>query len=70
MTDSYDDKQWGIFPMDRNIHVIPLNDSAEHSLVTLCKCQPRLMPEGGCIIVVHRSYDRRELTESNATSVN
>jgi len=47
------------------IRVSPLNDLEEHDLeTTQCKCQPRIICEPNCeIIVVHDSFDGREGVE-------
>ncbi len=44
-------------------HVLPINDSDTHEEATTCHCQPKVLNENGNIIVVHNSFDGRELVE-------
>ena len=50
------------------VHVLPLNDSGPHSESSLCSCHPTVLKEklitGGIgVVVVHNSWDGREITE-------
>lgn len=44
-------------------HVIPLNDLKEHTEETTCHCNPKIINQGGSMIVVHNAFDKREITE-------
>lgn len=46
---------------NKMINVIPINDLKEHSEDTTCKCKPKLILENGEMILIHNSYDGREL---------
>jgi hypothetical protein len=47
------------------IHVYPLNDLREHDLEsTMCECEPRIDWDQSEAIVIHNSFDGRELEES------
>jgi hypothetical protein len=48
---------------DKNIHVIPCNDLREHEYHETCHCRPEVIVENNCKIVIHHSYDKRELRE-------
>jgi len=45
------------------IHVIPINDLVEHSNHEKCRCNPKTLEENGYLIIVHNSFDDRELFE-------
>ncbi len=46
------------------IHIHPLNDDEPHDLEsTMCHCGPEIKIEDGEMIVVHNSFDRREIIE-------
>lgn len=45
------------------IHIIPVNDLKEHEELTTCECCPSVQFENGEMIVVHNSFDGRELKE-------
>lgn len=42
-----------------NYHVIPNNDSKEHTLSHRCSCSPEVKVEGENMIVVHSAFDGR-----------
>ncbi len=44
-------------------HITPINDLKEHSESSMCECRPEVNFENGHMLVVHNSYDGRELTE-------
>lgn len=45
-------------------HVMPINDLEEHTEETTCACMPSVtFLENGNMLVVHNSYDGRELSE-------
>ena len=51
---------------DKIIHVLPVNDMHEHKETGYnCLCNPKLMLDSGHLIVVHNSWDGRELYEQN-----
>lgn len=42
-------------------HVLPINDINPHEEVgTSCPCEPRVIFEGGEMIIIHNSFDGRE----------
>jgi hypothetical protein len=43
-------------------HIVPDNDIKEHALCASCPCEPKLEKEYRMII--HRSFDQRELFET------
>ena len=43
------------------INIIPLNDLKEHIEDSTCNCRPSLIVENGEMIIVHNSFDGREL---------
>lgn len=46
------------------VHVVPINDLKPHDDSIACACNPRLeFVEGGSTVVVHNSYDGREIFE-------
>lgn len=44
-------------------HVLQINDIKEHEEASTCQCDPKVMHEDGDMIIVHNSYDGRELFE-------
>lgn len=47
-------------------HVLPNNDIHEHEESKFCDCCPKVERSGKGWVVIHRSWDRRELDEPNA----
>jgi len=45
------------------IHVLPINDLKEHAELTTCECCPSVKFEDGEILIIHNSFDGRELIE-------
>lgn len=45
------------------INIVPNNDLKPHREDSTCECKPNILWENGEMIVVHNSYDRRELNE-------
>ncbi len=45
------------------IHIIPNNDTNQHTEDTTCDCMPNVLFENGEMIVVHNSFDGRENIE-------
>jgi hypothetical protein len=46
------------------IHVYPIGDTKEHDLYsTTCHCSPKVSFENEEMIVVHNSFDGREIIE-------
>jgi hypothetical protein len=45
------------------INVLPLNDLKEHEEKSTCHCNPKVIFENGEMIIVHNSYDGREIIE-------
>jgi hypothetical protein len=56
--------------MKDNVHVLPVNDSFDHKETGFnCKCNPKLQKQlNGVFIIVHNSYDGRELKERGELS--
>ena len=53
------------------IHIIPINDLKQHKELTTCECCPSVQFENGEMIIVHNSYDGRELNEQkNGRQIN
>ena len=57
-----------IWKMNNTWHVLPRNDIKKHDESKFCDCCPKVSKEGKGWVVVHRSYDRRELNEPNAVT--
>lgn len=50
--------------MQGDIHIIPVDDLKDHDESQYCHCDPRIEPgDHGCNMIVHNSYDGRELIE-------
>lgn len=48
-------------------HILPVNDIKEHVEASTCHCNPIVkVLEGGDLLVIHSSYDRREDFEGNS----
>lgn len=45
------------------LHVIPENDLRKHEESNVCDCHPFMIEENGEMIMIHNSYDGRELIE-------
>jgi hypothetical protein len=46
------------------LHVVPVDDYYEHTESVLCSCRPKVqISVDGALIVIHNSFDRRELFE-------
>lgn len=55
--------------MGQEIHVYPINDETFHKLNgTDCACSPKLQHINGSTIVIHRSWDGREIDEAKFSS--
>jgi hypothetical protein len=45
-------------------HILPTNDSEEHLEKSTCKCLPNSeIVENGDLLIVHNSFDNREIIE-------
>lgn len=44
-------------------HILPVNDVEEHEESSTCKCEPRIEIAGGDMLMIHNSFDGRELLE-------
>ncbi len=54
-----------------DVHIIPVDDLKDHDESQYCHCEPRIEPgDYGKNLVIHNSYDGRELTEPDNISVN
>lgn len=48
----------------KRVHVLPINDLKPHSETgTSCECLPKVKQVEGGVIIVHNSWDGREITE-------
>ena len=45
------------------IHILPVDDLEPHTEETTCKCEPKIKIVEGGMLVVHNSYDGREIIE-------
>jgi len=46
-------------------HILPNNDLEEHLEKSTCKCNPNSeILENGDIMIIHNSFDRREVIEN------
>lgn len=50
--------------MEGDIHVLPVNDLKPHDESRVCACRPKVEPEGDVAVVIHYSYDGREILEA------
>jgi len=50
--------------MKNNIwHILPCNDIKPHFETNLCHCNPKLEVVNGNLLVIHNSFDGREIIE-------
>ena len=49
------------------INILPENDLKEHVESSICDCNPSVEFENGEMIIIHNSYDGRELLEDLST---
>lgn len=49
--------------MSQAVHVLPVNDLREHSESIACECRPRVEQYDSHSLVIHNSWDGREITE-------
>lgn len=54
---------WAVIDAGDVVHHVPRNDVKVHmvSQALPCACEPELWRQGGHPVIVHRSYDGREL---------
>lgn len=52
------------------INIIPINDIKEHIEYPCCDCDPKIIEENGEEIIIHNSYDRREVIEESERILN
>lgn len=45
------------------INILPINDIKEHTEDSTCECRPTIEVVNGEIIIIHNSYDGREMKE-------
>lgn len=56
--------RWVITDDGNDLHTSPINDLKEHKLTgTDCECNPIVSVEGACLVIMHNSFDHREITE-------
>lgn len=60
---------WLVIERDDAVHVVPNDDIKFHTVVQGmgCACEPELWQQEGEPVVIHRSYDGRELVEPLTT---
>jgi len=63
------EKLWAVFRSENDIDVIPTNDIKEHISGVDCLCNPKVEIEGACLIIIHNSYDFREVKEGMSTLI-
>jgi hypothetical protein len=52
-------------------HILPTNDLREHEELSTCKCVPRVdVQENGDILIIHNSFDGREVIEMFTEIIN
>jgi len=45
-------------------HILPINDLEEHKELSTCKCKPKAeVLEDGDMLIIHNSFDKREIIE-------
>lgn len=55
---------WETYNLGTVLVVLPVNDITEHNIYSVtCNCKPKVIFEDYGIIVLHNSFDRRELRE-------
>ena len=58
---------WTDMPAERRIHILPIKDQHPHTEEGYrCLCNPKLRVENEHLIIIHNSWDGRELKERNA----
>lgn len=53
-----------------DIHVLPLGELEEHGTDSGCICGPRVDIEGAHLVIVHNSFDHREIVEEAINIMN
>lgn len=52
-------------------HIYPENDPQEHNLeAASCSCIPKIMFEEGDMLIIHNSFDGREILEEIESELN
>ncbi len=51
-------------------HIQPINDTHEHVDSSVCACEPRVQLIDGNMLVIHNSFDGRELLEQIEAEIN
>lgn len=52
-------------------HLLPVKDTEEHLEESTCKCEPKIeVQDNGDLLVIHNSFDRRELIEEALEIIN
>jgi len=54
---------WGLYTKTDPWNIMPTDEQEEHSFDTTCKCHPKVIEENGQMIVIHNSFDCREIIE-------
>ena len=44
-------------------HILPISDLKKHEEATTCECCPNVEFENGEMIIIHNSFDKREIKE-------
>jgi hypothetical protein len=56
---------WKVRSVSGVMHIIPTEDVEPHFEIPDCHCHPERHPETTADVIVHNSFDRRELAEPN-----
>ena len=51
-------------------NILPIDDLKEHTENSTCECLPKVIYEDGEMIVIHNSYDHREIIEEANKIIN
>jgi uncharacterized protein YlzI (FlbEa/FlbD family) len=52
------------------INICPINDIKPHTFNSTCECNPDVIIENGEMLIVHNSFDGRELVEEAENIIN
>lgn len=47
----------------KTFHILPLNDTKEHTESSQCPCNPEILQENHTRLIVHNAFDGREVVE-------
>jgi hypothetical protein len=56
---------------DNDSHIYPINDLREHITVGVdCPCKPEVEVVGASLLIIHNSFDHREIVEEAIRIIN